>query len=129
VIFSITWAVVSSLAGTLIPLHLTILAAGFLGAFMGSSPLMLVPMTARWSLGPKSRFAEPRRIEGQLFLLFTAALTTAALILFAWPHETWTQRTIGELGLIAAIVGGVFVREFTAGARHWLRRKLGAFGG
>ena len=123
-IFAITWSVAQAIASSLLPLHLILFAAGFVGAFLGSSPLILLPATARLAFGADAAIANPRRRYGALLLLAVGTVTSLALAVRVFPHESWTGRALSELGVIAALLAGTFSSEFAPAFRHWLKRRL-----
>lgn len=123
VVFGVLWVVVEALATSLLPVDLTLLAAGLVGAFIGSSPLMLIPSTARFAFGPQSPIGQPKRWQGQLLLLGVAALMTAIAVARVWPHHGWTGRGITEAGILAALAAGAFASEFRRAARLWISRR------
>jgi hypothetical protein len=123
-IIAISWSVVQAIASSLLPIHLMLFAAGFVGAFLGSSPLILLPTTARLAFGADASIANPRRRYGALLLLAVGSVTSLVLAVRVFPHESWTGRAISELGVIAALVAGAFSSEFLPAIRHWVSRRL-----
>src|SRR6476661_5010366 len=124
-IFAISWSVGQAIAiSSLLPLHLILFAAGFIGAFLGSLPLILLPATARLAFGADAAIANPRGRYGALLLIAVGAVTSLALAVRVFPHENWTGRALSELGVIAALLAGAFSSEFAPALRHWLKRRL-----
>lgn len=123
-VFGLLSVVAEALAASLLPVDLTLLAAGFVGAFIGSSPLMLIPSAARFAFGPHSAIGQPTRWQGQLLLLGVAVLVTAIAVARVWPQHTWTGRGISEAGIVAALAAGAFSAEFRRAGRLWISRKL-----
>lgn len=124
-IFAVAWKVGDEAASSLLPVRLGLIAAGFIGAFLGASPLVLLPVTARFAFGPHASIGHPERRSGQLFLLAAALFTTGVAVLRIWPHEGWTGRVISESGILAAILAGAFLSQFREAARLWIGARIG----
>ncbi len=95
-------------ASSLIPVNLSLIAFGFVGAFLGSAPLMLMPTIARLAFGSHAPIGNSQHRVGRLYLSGVAALTTVAAVVRIFPHENWTGRTTSEAGIIAAVLAGAF---------------------
>jgi hypothetical protein len=123
IVFAVIGTCLDAIATSLLPFNLTLIAFGFLGAFLGSSPLILMPRIALVAFGADAPIGQPQHRVGQLYVLAVAGLATAVAAVRIFPHETSTGSAVSEAGIIAAILAGVFTAEFRPAALLWLRRK------
>lgn len=122
-VFAVLATCAEVVATSLLPVNLTLIAFGFVGAFLGSSPLILMPRIARLAFGSHAPIGQPQHRVGRLYLLAVAALATAVAMIRVFPHESSLGCAISEAGIFAAILADVFTAEFRPAALLWLRRK------
>lgn len=121
-LFAVVGTCLDAIATSLLPVNLTLIAFGFLGAFLGSSPLILMPTIARLAIGPHAPIGQPQHRVGRLYLLAVGVLATAVATVRIFPHENPTGCAISEAGIIAAILAGAFAAEFRPALLLWFRR-------
>lgn len=122
-VFAVAGTCLDAIATSLLPVNLTLVAFGFVGAFLGSSPLILMPTIARLAFGSHAPIGQPQHRVGRLYLLAVGALATALATVRIFPHESWTGCAISEAGIIAAILSGAFASDFRPAVLLWFRRK------
>jgi hypothetical protein len=122
-IFAVLGTCAEVVATSILPVNLTLVAFGFVGAFLGSSPLILMPTIARLAFGADASIGRPQQRVGQLYLLAVALLTTTVAAIRIFPHENWTGCAVSEAGIVAAILAGAFTAELRPAVFLWLRRK------
>lgn len=126
VVFAVVATCVEGIAISALPVNLTLIAFGFVGAFLGSSPLILMPMIARLAFGSHAPIGQPQHRVGQLYLLAVGVLATAVATVRVFTHESWTASAISEAGIVAAILAGAFMAEFRPAVLLWFQRKTRA---
>jgi hypothetical protein len=103
----------------------TQLEAGLVGAFLGSSPVILMPVAARAVFGAGSPFANRERLAFRGLTLLYGVLVVLSRLLHLWPaHTGHTSSTIAIGGLAGAILASWFLPHFPAAARVWARQQL-----
>jgi hypothetical protein len=122
-IFAVAITCAEFVATSLLPVNLTLIAFGFVGAFLGSSPLILMPTIARLAFGTGASIGRPQHWVGRLYLLGVTVLATVAAAVRIFPHENWTGCATSEAGVIAAVLAGAFTAEFRPAVLLWLRRR------
>lgn len=125
-IFTVLGACVEVVATSVLPFNLTLIAFSFVGAFLGSTPLILMPTIARLAFGSHAPIGQPQHPVGQLYLLAIAALSTALAAVGIFPHESRMGSAVSEAGIVAAILAGAFTAELRPAVIFWLRRKTRA---
>ena len=99
--------------------------AGLIGAFLGSSPVMLLPLAARAVFGSDSSLARRSSVSFRALTVFFGVLFAGDRLLNLWPrHSGNASMAITLGGLFAAILGAWFLPHFPAAARGWLRHQV-----
>jgi hypothetical protein len=114
--------VAASFCGALVALalhlDLTMLEGAFLGAFIGSTPLILLPNLARLSLGPSSHLCDRGHPTFRLSSLVVVALMVLTRIYIKWPADGAVS-PITYAGLVAALLATWFAPHFPRALRVW----------
>lgn len=107
-----------AVAALALHLDLTMLEGAFLGAFIGSSPLILLPNLARRCLGPTSEFCDRGHLIFRLSSLAAVALMVVARTYIGWPNHG-VDSPVSYTGLIAALLATWFAPHFPRALRAW----------
>ena len=115
-----------SYAGALAAVWLQIdvlrLESAFVGAFIGSLPVIFFPVVARVAHRPDTPFA---RREGIGFRLATVAFGVVVVIgtyVLPWSNNHHASALIGAIGLGVAILASWFLPHFPTALRLWTRK-------
>lgn len=123
-LFGICVSVGSAILASLAHIDPTQIEAGLIGAFLGSSPVILMPVAARTVLGAGSAFADRRRLAFRGLTLSYGLLVVSSRLLHLWPsHAGHTSSVIAIGGLAAAILASWFLPQLPAAARLWARQQ------
>jgi hypothetical protein len=114
----------TAILASLVHIDPTQIEAGLVGAFLGASPVILMPVAAQVAFGSTSTFADRERLEFRGLTLFYGLLVVLSRLLHLWPaHTGHTSSVIAIGGLAAAILASWFLPHLPAGARTWARRQ------
>lgn len=124
-LFGIFVSLASAILASLVHIDPTQIEAGLVGAFLGASPVILLPMAARFAFGSASAFANRERLEFRVLTLVYGVLVVLSRLLHLWPtHTGHTSSVIAIGGLAAATLASWFLPHLPAGARAWARQQL-----
>jgi hypothetical protein len=99
--------------------------AGLAGAFLGSSPVILMPVILRTILGRGSVLVDRARLPFRLLSIGWGTLVACSRFSHWWPgHTAHTSSVIAVGGLIAAILASWFWPHLPTAARTWARQQL-----
>jgi hypothetical protein len=98
---------------------------GLIGAFLGSSPVILMPLGARIAFGADSDCGTRERVRFRALTLLWGVLVVMSRLLDWWPgHAGHTSSAIAIGGLFAAILASWFWHYLPTAARFWARQQL-----
>ncbi|HEV7566375.1 MAG TPA: hypothetical protein VGO31_10485 [Microbacteriaceae bacterium] len=121
------FGIVSSFLGALIALALridtTTIEGGFIGAFLGSFPIILLPTLARFAHGSRTRLARRDDIWFRLTTIGWGVLIAGSRLIWHWPHTAPASSTLALAGLVAAIFASWYWPHLPAALRIWVRRQ------
>ena len=124
-LLSVFASVAGAILASLVHVDATQVEAGLVGAFLGSSPIILMPFAARAALGSESGFAKRDRLPFRSLTLFWGALVVCSRFLHWWPgHAGHTSSLIAIGGLVAAILASWYWPYLPRAARMWARHQL-----
>jgi hypothetical protein len=125
-LLSLFASVTGAVAASALHVDPTQIEAGLVGAFLGSSPVILLPVLSRWAFGRDSVFIDRARLPFRLLTVFWGCLIVCSrLFLHWWPgHNAHTSAGIAIAGLVAAILASWFWPHLPAAARLWARQQL-----
>lgn len=122
--FGMCLSVCSAILASLFNLDPTQIEAGLIGAFLGSSPVILMPVIARTIFGAGNAFADRERLEFRGLTLFYGLLVVLSRLLHLWPsHADRTSSWIAIGGLLAAIFASWFLSDLPTAVRLWTRQQ------
>jgi drug/metabolite transporter (DMT)-like permease len=125
VVLSVFASVAGAVIATAIHVDQTQVELGLIGAFLGSSPLILMPLGARIAFGPESAFAKRERRQFRALTVLWGALVICSYLLDWWPHHAGhASSAIAIGGLFAAILASWFWHYLPRAARFWARQQL-----
>jgi hypothetical protein len=123
-LFGVFASVCGAIGASLLHIDPTEIEAGLVGAFLGSSPVILMPIGSRLIFGAESGFAKRDRLRFRALTLLWGALIVASRFLHWWPAKTGhTSSVIAIGGLIAAVLASWFWPYMPAAARVWARQQ------
>jgi hypothetical protein len=124
-VLSIFASVIGAVLASLVHLDPTQVEAGLVGAFLGSSPIILMPLGARAVFGKDSGFAKRECLPFRALTVLWGTLIICSRLLHLWPgHPAHTSSAIAIGGLVAAILASWFWPYLPAAARTWARQQL-----
>jgi hypothetical protein len=124
-LFGIFFSVGGAILASFVHVDPTQVEAGLVGAFLGSSPVILMPIAARTVFGAGTAFADRERLAFRGLTLLYGTLVVLSRLLRLWPARTGhTSSVIAIGGLIGAILASWFLPHLPAAARVWVRQQL-----
>lgn len=124
-LLSLFASVTGAVAASALHVDSTLIEAGIVGAFLGSSPVVLLPAVSRLVLGRNSAFVDRSRLPFRLLTVFWGFLVICSRLLHWWPrHDAHTSAAIAIVGLVAAILASWFWPHLPAAARLWARQQI-----
>lgn len=117
-LFGVAASFVGALAAVVLRVDVTLLEAAFLGAFLGSTPLILLPNLARLFLGRTSPLADRTHPAFRAFSLGFVVLIAVVRLWTRWPHHS-AVTAIADGGLFAALLATWFAPHFPRALRVW----------
>jgi hypothetical protein len=127
-VLSVFASAAGAVFATILHVDPTQLEMGLIGAFVGSSPVILMPLGARIAFGSQSRFVKRDRLQFRALTLLWGGLIVCSRLLDWWPgHSGHTSSAIAIGGLFAAILASWFWHYLPEAVRFWARQHV-AFG-
>jgi hypothetical protein len=124
-VLSLFTSVIGGIAGSALHVDPTQVEAGLVGAFLGSSPVILMPAFSRLIFGRDSVLADRARLQFRLLTVAYGALIACSRLLHWWPgHTAHTSAAIAIGGLAAAILASWFWPHLPVAACVWARQQL-----
>lgn len=124
-LFGIFVSVGGAILASLVHVDPTQVEAGLIGAFLGSSPVILMPVAARAVFGTGSAFATRERLAFRGLTLLYGMLVVLTRLLHIWPaHTGHTSSAIAIGGLVGAILASWFLPHLPTAARVWAHQQL-----
>jgi hypothetical protein len=100
-LLSLVASLTGAVAASALHVDATQIEAGLVGAFLGSSPVVLLPALSRLALGRDSVFIDRARLPFRLLTVLWGCLVVCSRLLHWWPRHNAHTSAVSRSGVLS----------------------------
>jgi hypothetical protein len=122
-VFGVVSSFLGALAAIALRVDVTTVEAGFIGAFLGSIPILALPLLARFAFGTETRLARRNHPAFRLATVGWGLLMIASRLFVGWPHAAPHSSAIAVVGLGAGVLAAWYLPHLPQALRIWAKQQ------